>query len=306
MTDLTKRAAGVDRITRAASDDQLIETWLRARASKSPETERAYRRNAAAWLTWLSRDGRQLSSASLEDLQDFAASLEKLYALESRRQILATVKSLHTFAVKSGYLRFNVGAAVELPAGVDTLAQKILSYEFILLMVTHEPSDRNKLLLRTLYVTGARVSEIARLKWQDLRTVSDPEAESYGNLTLYGKGAKTRTVKVPSYLYSDLEAVRAGDDHPLFPSRKLSGHLTTEQIWRIVGEAARRVPGRKKNPEKNVGPHHLRHSHASHALSAGAPITVIQDQLGHSDTTTTRRYAKHLKKVSSADWLESV
>ncbi len=288
-------SAPVSRITRAASDEQLRESWLRTKGSRSEETRRAYERNADAFLAFV---GRPLAALTIEDVQDFAESLEVSYALDSRRQILASVKSLLTYGQQTGYLAFNVGRAVTLPQAEDTLAQRILDEEFIIRMIALEPNDRNKLLLRLMYASAGRVSEVVRLKWAHLQDGLD----GGGLVTLYGKGGKTRAVKIPVRLWGDLSKIRGADDAPVFPSRKQNtareGHLSTVQAWRIVRAAATRV-----DADKKASPHWMRHSHASHALDRDAPITVIQDTLGHADTTTTRRYAKHRKSVSSSDWL---
>lgn len=284
------------RITRAATDLELIEAWLEAVASRSEATRRAYRRNVGLWIAAL--EATDLRRARVEDLQSFARSLEACgYALESRKQILASVKSLHSFACKTGYCRFNIGTAVALAASPDTLPLRVLDYDYIVLMIASEPRDRNRLLLRTLYVTGARVSEICRLKWQDLRPQDD-----FGNCTLFGKRGQTRTVKIPARLWRDLEAARGPDSAAVFTSRR-GGHLDPASVWRIVRRAASRI---QTNSGRTVSPHDLRHSHASHALAAGAPITVIQDTLGHKELTTTRRYAKHIRRESSGDWLEPI
>jgi len=283
------------RITRADSDDQLLRSWLRARANRSPETYRAYERDANAFLAFA---GRPLRAITIEDLQDFAESLGKTYAPDSQRVMIARIKSLLSYGHKSGYLQFNVGLAYGLRRPEDTLAQRILDEEFVLKMITLEPNERNKLLIRLSYASAGRVSEIVRLEWRHLHDNGD----GGGVVSLYGKGGKTRAVKIPAKLWRDLSKVRGANDAPVFPSRKKNtvrdGHLTTVQAWRIVRAAARRV-----DPDSKAGPHFLRHSHASHALDRDAPITVIQDTLGHSDATTTRRYAKHRKTVSSSDYL---
>ena len=106
----------LDAITNQADNDaQVVELWLHGR---SPHTQRAYRANASRLFVFT---GKPLAQVSLGDLQAFRDCLTAL-ASSSQSQTLAAVKSLLAFARKIGYLRFNVGAALQLPKTKNTLA----------------------------------------------------------------------------------------------------------------------------------------------------------------------------------------
>lgn len=284
----------VPRMTEAETDQQLISSWLQTKATRSPETWRAYDRNQGLFLSFVAKP---LRTVTVEDMHAFRNSLSPTYGRESQRQILASVKSLLRYGHGIGYLPFDVGKAVQIGQAKDTLGERLIDEQTVSEMIALEANPRNKLLVRLTYASGGRVSEVIALKWRDLQPNGDG-----GQVTLYGKGGKTRHVKIPAKLWTDLNRATAGDDDPVFVSRKKQtnreGHLTATQAWRIVKAAARRV-----DPELKVSPHWLRHAHATHALRRGADLTIIQATLGHKDFRTTQRYAKVNPQESSSDYL---
>ena len=273
----------------ASSDDHLVDVWLHGR---SPHTQRAYSADAARFWAYVG----PLSTSTLGDVQAFADALEaQNLAPSSRARTLAAAKSLLSFGQRIGYLSVNLGAAVQLPPRKDTLAERILIEHDVHRMLTQERDQRNHALLRLLYVGGLRVSEIAGLKWRDLQPRDDA-----GQVTVFGKGSKTRTVLLPASVWVELASLRgrAGLAAPVFPSRRGGGHLDQTAVLRIVRKAAKRA-----GLDVNVSPHWLRHSHATHALDRGAPIYLIASTLGHSSVATTGRYLHARPTDSSATYL---
>jgi integrase/recombinase XerD len=209
--------------------------------------------------------------------------------------VIAAIKSLFSFALKLGYIRFSVAAAVRAPKAMDTLAERILPEAKIHEMIALTPEGRDRMLLRLLYATGGRVSEICATKWRHVQANGDS-----GQITLFGKNQKTHAVVLSASLSNDLVAFRAGadDDLPVISSRKGGGHLDRSQVLRIVQQAARRVGIRRK-----VSPHWFRHAHASHAMDRGAPIHVVNATLAHSSIAVTGRYLHAKPTESSAKFL---
>jgi integrase/recombinase XerD len=162
-------------------------------------------------------------------------------------------------------------------------------------MLALEPGKRNQVLLRLLYIAGLRVSEIVDLKWRDLQPRTDG-----GQVTVFGKGSKTRVVLLPNAIWRELLRFRqhAAHDAPIFASRSGGGHLDPSMVERIVTKAAARA-----GVEGKVSPHWLRHSHATHALERGAPIHLVQATLGHASVATTGRYLHARPTDSSARYL---
>lgn len=275
-------------VSQAQSDAQVVELWLHGR---SRHTHRAYSANAERLFRFT---GKPLAHITLGDLQAFRDSLIGL-APSSQAQALAAVKSLLAFARKIGYLTFNVGAALQLPRAKNTLAERILQESEVHSMIALEPSHRNRLILKTLYYGGFRVSELCGLRWRDLQSRGEE-----GQMTVFGKGQKTRAVLLPASLWSELQGFRgeAREDDPVFRSRLKSHGLDQSQILRIVRAASRRA-----GTEKNVSPHWLRHAHASHSLDRGAPIHLVQATLGHASVGTTGRYLHARPTESSGKYL---
>jgi integrase/recombinase XerD len=275
----------------ASGDAVLIALWLDGRPSA---TRHAYEADAAALLACLG--GVPLGRATLADLQAFAASLARL-APSSRARRLAAVKSLFSFGHRIGWLPADVARSLRLPRVKNVLAERILEEAEVARLIALEPDRRNHALLRLLYLAGLRLSEAAALHWRDLR-----KRGAGGQVTVFGKGGKTRAVLLPASLWRELAALRgdAPDEAPMFRSREggASGQLSPSQVHRVVKAAARRA-----GLDGAVSAHWLRHAHASHALDRGAPLHLVQATLGHADLKTTGRYTHARPTESSATYL---
>jgi integrase/recombinase XerD len=132
------------------------------------------------------------------------------------------------------------------------------------------------------------------LRWVDVQ----PNGDS-GQVALFGKGGKTRFVKLSKETWKALQCFRSGapNSAPVFVSQK-GGALDASQVHRIVKAAAARA-----GIDGNVSAHWLRHSHASHSLDRGANIAVVRDTLGHSSLAITSRYTHAKPNESSSDFL---
>jgi integrase/recombinase XerD len=272
----------------ASSDDQLLALWLHGR---SPHTQRAYR---ADLVRFRGRAGKSLFQITLADLQEFAGSLDGLEPA-SRYRCLSSVKSLLAFGHRIGYLPFDVGRVLRLPSVRNSLAERILPEADLHRLLSLEPDERNRVLLLLLYASGVRRREVAGLRWRDLQAAGES-----GQITVFGKGGKTRSIQLPDSVWKQLQKLRgkASADDSVFPSRKKGKPLTESAIWRIVKQASVRA-----GLELPVSPHWLRHTHASHALDCGAPIHLVQATLGHASITTTGRYLHARPKESSSKFL---
>jgi len=283
---LARTTVGAPRVQQVDTDWQLVNLWLHGR---SPHTQRAYRADVDRFLAFVATP---LPTVTLGDLQAFADSLEDL-APSSRIRTLAAIKSLLAFGQRTGYLLLNVGAALKLGTSKNTLAERILSETQVHRLLAFEPNHRNQVLLRLLYVAGLRVSELAELKWRDLQPRDDA-----GQVTVFGKGGKTRVVLLPASVWQELEGLGRGPaEAPVFRSRR-GGHLDPSAMERIVQKAATRAGISGK-----VSPHWLRHAHATHALERQCPIHLVQATLGHASVATTGRYLHARPTDSSARYL---
>lgn len=276
----------------ATANQQLLQLWL---GGKSTNTADYYRRWAERFLAFI---GKPIHLVTFAEVQAFAVHLESIgLAASSRRSILSAVRSLLSFAQKIGILSVNVGSPLKLPQAPDTLPFKILSPMQVQLMMALEPNLRNRAILKLLYYGGLRVSELCALTWENLQPRGDT-----GQVTVVGKGSKTRVVILPSVFWQELMQLQdsSGDRKPVFASRNQNkgGHLHRYQVDRIVKAAAVRAGIAKK-----ISPHSLRHAHASHALEQGAKIHLVQATLGHSSVAVTSKYLHARPDESSGLYL---
>ena len=302
------------------STSQLVALWLHG---FSPETVRSYEYDIRCFIGFMTGKKAQevtlndldLRTVKLNDVQAYIDFLiHKKYSPANLNRQLAAVKSLFTMGFDCGYLTFNAPAKAKGVKQKDSLAERILSeFETMQLLAAAKskvpkkskkndlsPKDkialRNHLLLEFLYYTGARVSEVARLTWRDIKS----NRNGLGQVTLFGKGGKTRTVLLSESLYRDLLTSKTSKDREaaVFASRKGDKPLQTRQIRKIVNDTAAEA-----GIEGRVSPHWLRHSHASHSLDRGAPPQLVQQTLGHQSLHTLTRYAHARPSDSSGLYL---
>lgn len=154
---------------------------------------------------------------------------------------------------------------------------EILTREEIKSIINATTNIKHKLILKMLYGCGLRVSEVTALKKQDINF-----NESLIHIHL-AKNKKDRFVKIPDSVKNELQSYwNISQDEILHPSQR-GGKLTIATIHAIVEKTAK-----KAGIKKEVYPHLLRHSFATHLLESGTGLRIIQKLLGHSDIKTTQ------------------
>ena len=274
----------------AISDEHLVGLWL---SQKSVNTRAAYMADTAKFMAHLRVRGLGIRQATLADIQGYVDTIEGAPATKARR--VSSMKSLLSFAYRTGYVAFNVGKAIVVPKVPNDLAERILTEEQVIRMISVVKPGRDQVLIRLLYVSGLRVSEVEGLRWKHVH-LGDGEAR----LTVHGKGGKTRHILLTATVTQQLEALRGDDykdDDAVFLSRTRKP-LRKRDIRRVVAKVAK-TAGLKQA----VSPHWMRHAHASHALDRGAPIHLVQQDLGHASLTTTSRYVHANPADGSARYL---
>lgn len=273
------------------SDQELLALWLHG---KSRHTVDAYRRDVLEFRWFL--EDKPLNQVMLNDLNMYADALTQVGRSPATiNRKLSAIKSLLTYGLKIGYLLVNAGAVFQLPKLDDDLAERILSESEVLQLIAAGKVERDRIILRFLYESGCRVSELVNLTWQNLQSRKDG-----GQVRIFGKGGKTRVVLLTPELWKDLMSLRCGlpADAPVFRSQRSGQKLHRADVNDIVSKAAKRA-----GLSGNISPHWLRHAHASHSLERGAPIHLVQQTLGHSGLQTTGRYLHARPTDSSARYL---
>ncbi len=270
ITNYTNQLTSLDANTGL---DKFLTMWL---YGKADSTKKSYLRIINRFFTFVGTDN--LHDIGLDSLQDWSNSLSALKP-NTLRTYQATVKSLLTFAHKLGYTRFNAGVMLKCPKSQDASTLRHISVDQVRGMISAEPSDRNQLILKVLFLCGLRAEELCNLRWQDL---------TLGAFHVTGKGDKLRTVPVCSTLLQQLESIRGEDSSLIFPSRQ--GKMTRQRIWQLVKAAAKRIG------LDNPSPHWLRHGFAYDCKINGTDDRDLQAIMGHASYATTARYGKSINQ----------
>ncbi|MBU1128999.1 MAG: tyrosine-type recombinase/integrase [Nanoarchaeota archaeon] len=157
----------------------------------------------------------------------------------------------------------------------------ILTIDEIKNMINLTNNIKHNLIIKLLYGTGLRVSEIINLKKQDINFEEDLIKINLG------KGKKDRFVKIPESIKEDLKNYSKIEKGTYLFESNRGGKLTKKTIAKIVSNS-----GKKAEIKKRVYPHLLRHSFATHLLEQGTDLRIIQKLLGHSSIKTTQIYTQ--------------
>ena len=272
----------------------------------SPHTQRNYRRYFKQFRAFCPIPIDQIT---LSDILAFKEHVEAMPIADgSKHFVLAAIKSFFQFVtVKLRLLPVDVAAPLRMSGVKETLGERIMSEEEVERLIIAAKPGRDRIILEMLYYTGMRRAELVGLTWADATPRDDVEGMG-GQLKLFGKGKKTRTVLIPIATWAKLLALRPSSPAAAVGSadpnaadgdgRSKIFAITSGQVYRIVKSAARAA-----HCSPQASPHWLRHCNASHALDRGCKIHVVQQQLGHASLATTSRYLHARPKESSAAFL---
>lgn len=280
VTGQTVRTVTLQDLSGARDDGHLVELWL---AQRPESTRKVYGPVAKEFLKQVSVDPLAPGSLlrELDAAQLIAWSEELIGEPSTRARKVSTIKSLLSFAWRTGYCVHNVGRVLRCCKVPHKIAEKILEESELRALIAAAPKGRDCIFLRLLYTSGARISELTTLRWVDLRQP--------GRVTVLGKGQKRRTVVIPEPLRADIMTLRvpsATDQDAVFCSlRDPDRGLNSREGREIVYRARRRA-----KMDRKVSPHWLRHSHGTAAIERGCPLHVIQHSLGHANISTTSIY----------------
>lgn len=273
---------------------------LQVERRMSAHTLDAYRRDLTALADWAVGQGKHnLVELDTEQLRAFvAAEHRRGLSPKSLQRRLSACRSYFNWLLRHGRIAASPAAALRAPKSPRKLPQVLDADEASRLVEV--PTDvplgfRDRALLELFYSSGLRLSELCGLRWNDLDLSS-------GFVTVLGKGNKQRKVPVGSHARKALQAWRdeqkAAGDAPVFPGRG-GGPISQRAV-----QIRMKLLAQKQGTFKNVHPHMLRHSFASHILESSGDLRGVQELLGHADIATTQIYThldfQHLAKVYDA------
>ena len=283
--------------------DEFI-TYLRVERGLAENTISAYSRDLVRFITYVKNRNLNPVRISRREIRDYLGHLAHDLSKRSQARNISAVKTFFRFLVSEGKLEKNPARLIETPH-IQRKLPDILSLDEVEQLlsqpnITTPLGQRDRAMLELLYATGLRVSELVNVRLLDVNLEA-------GYVKTLGKGSKERLVPfgekalqaIQSYL-SHGRPTLLGDGHPPQLFLNFRGKpLTRQGFWKII-----KNHGRMAGIRKNIKPHGLRHSFASHLLEAGADLRSVQVMLGHADITTTQIYThvtrERLKEVHGA------
>lgn len=280
--------------------DQFIQ-HLRVERGLADNTIQGYSRDLARFTRFLGKRSLSVLSVTRDDLLEFMTALGGEVSRRSAARGLSALRTFFRFLVSEGMIKHNPTRLLDTPK-LPLKLPNVLSREEVERLLDQPNTTemiglRDKAMLELLYATGLRVSELVGLKIQQVNL-------EVGFVRTMGKGSKERMVPIGAkaiealgeYLHDGrARFLKKGVSPQLFMNAR-GGPLTRQGFWKIIKRY-----GLVAAIRKEITPHLLRHSFASHLLECGADLRAVQVMLGHADIATTQIYThvtkEHLKKV---------
>lgn len=276
--------------------------YLQIERGLSDNTIQAYKRDLKQYANYLKED-RNITRWDHVDRND---TTRFIYSLNDHgkssttiARVLSTIRHFHQFLIREYQLTTDPSLHIETPKSTRKLPKVLSSEEIERLLsfpITNKFDIRNKAMLETLYATGLRVTELISLKLDDLHL-------NMGFVRCFGKGSKERIVPLGDVAKEAIETYLS-DSRDMLLNKKESDYLflnhhgrqlSRQGFWKMMKQIARDVDIRKE-----LSPHMLRHSFATHLLENGADLRAVQEMLGHADISTTQIYT-HVSKLRLKD-----
>lgn len=268
------------------------EVYLKDEKQASANTLSSYMRDLRQFADWLKNEGLAIVKVKQSDVDRYVRHLNgKGKSVATVTRSVASLKSFYMFLIAEGKVKVNPAKGVAVAKVERKLPQVLTSKEVELFLEQPECTDlkgyRDRAMLELLYATGIRVSELIDLDVEHVNLAA-------GFLRCASKGKERIVPLYPAAvkaLTDYVETVRPQlVDHPgetaLFVN--MSGERMSRQgFWKLIKHYQE-----KAGIEKDITPHTLRHSFATHLLENGADLRSIQEMLGHSDISSTQIYAQ--------------
>lgn len=269
-----------------------FDAYLLLEAGSATNSREAYMRDAGRLLDFIEAEGTELGEVSVNDLHAFIVAMMELgLSPRSLRRMVSGIRALFKYLVVEGFLSANPALLIE-PPQIGLHLPSVLSVEEIDAMIdaidpTAREAVRDHALIEALYGCGLRVSELINLRVSRLNL-------EQGYLTVIGKGNKERLVPMGEVTIDALREwlaersegkIKEGEEDYVFLAPRTGGRITRMRVFDIIKRLASAAGIRRE-----ISPHTLRHSFASHLLEGGANLRAIQQMLGHESISTTQIY----------------
>jgi integrase/recombinase XerD len=289
---------------KADTEDQLLDQFinqLKIEKGLARNTIEAYSHDLIGFFEFLERRRVSPSRVQQDDLVSFIAEKRSYLSPRSMARCLVSIRMFYRFLVSEGKIASNPARLLGIPKLYQHLPHVLNRDEVEALLSQPDMNTplgtRDKAIFEILYATGLRVSELIGLTMTNLNLEA-------GYIRTMGKGSKERIIPMGSKAIDALKEYLVSSRHSLLreaPSSCLflncwGRPMTRQGLWKILKNYALRA-----GITKNVTPHTLRHSFATHLLEGGADLRSVQVMLGHSDISTTQIYThvarERLKEV---------
>lgn len=286
---------------------EQVEDYLRysqIERGLSANTITSYRQDLTAFINFLKKEHLKTWPTKALDIDAFLAQQRDLNkATSSISRLISSLRKFYQWLVRQNIQKINPMLEIDSPKKRRSLPVALTVDEINHLL--DQPNTNKKLglrdraLLETLYATGIRVSELINLKFNDLH-------EELKLIKVFGKGSKERLIPISEVALSWIDSYKEKVRDPLILKEgkncdfiflnSRGTALTRQAVWQIIKKYCNMA-----GIQKNVTPHTLRHTFATHLLENGADLRVVQEILGHSDISTTQIYTnlsqKHILQV---------
>ncbi len=280
--------------------NELIEqflSYISVERGMANNTLSSYKRDLCKFADYLkSKKIDSIDKVSRQMINLFMmAEKDRGLASNSVSRELACIKSFFKFLLKENIIKENAATIIESPKLWKKLPFTLSVSEVEALLNAPNVRDlmemRDKACLELMYATGMRVSELVNLKMDDINM-------GVGFAKCFGKGSKERIVPFGKKAKESLERYLE-KSRPQFLKKSISNYLfltrlskpmSRQTFWKIIKRYVKVA-----RIKKNITPHSLRHSFATHILERGADLRIVQEMLGHADISTTQIYT-HVSK----------
>ncbi|MFT9847430.1 site-specific tyrosine recombinase XerD [Aneurinibacillus sp. REN35] len=266
--------------------------YLTVERGLAKNTLESYQRDLNAYSTYLHNEGfADLNDTSRMQIMGYLLHLkDQGRATATLSRNLASIRAFYQFLLREKFIDKDPSVNLESPKIEKKLPQVLSISEVETLLNgpnTHLASGmRDKAMLELLYATGIRVSELVSLNLSDVNL-------NMGFIKCFGKGSKERIIPLGRLAIENVNRYlergrphlkKRGQEEALFLNHH-GRRLSRQGFWKIIKKYAQLA-----NSNKEITPHTLRHSFATHLLENGADLRSVQEMLGHADISTTQIY----------------